>query len=714
MTQGAIRPYICTGCGIGEAVDVARLAKVPVASGLPEPRHHPFFCGEQGLKIIADDVAAGAGSLLIAACSMRTLAERFNFGHGVKVERVNLREGCAWVSEPKDEDTQLLAEDLLRMGIVKAQKTETPTPFIEKLEKTVLVVGGGIAGISASLAAARAGSNVVLVEKDAQLGGFLRKLHKRFPRNAPYEEPEETGINENIEEVKNEKRIRVITSAQVENISGQPGLFDVTVSAAGGVEKFRVGAVVQSTGFKPYSPEKLGHLGYGRSPNVVTNAQFEEMSVSGIIRRPSDGKEALSVAFLQCAGSRDKDHLPYCSSFCCMTSLKQAAYVRNANPQAKAYIFYKDMRTPGRYEHFYKKMQDDDGVFLTKADIAAVEPMDDGSVSVTACRTLLGVDIKVKVDLVVLAAGMETAAKNGGALKLDYRQGPELPELNYGFPDSHFICFPYETRRTGIYAAGAVRQPMDSAMARTDAEGAALKAIQCVELSSVGKSVQPRSGDTSYPRIKFESCTQCKRCTEECPYGMYDEDEKGTPLPNPLRCRRCGTCMGACPQRIISFDDFHVDMVSSMIRAISIPPEEEERPRVLVFACENDSLPAFDMAGLTRVRLSPHIRLISLRCLGSLSMVWLNDAFSKGIDGVLLFGCQYGEDYQCHNMKGSELAKERMGKLGETLGRMMIEPERVQFEQLAINDYTRLGEIIGDFMEKIDAMGPNPFKEFAE
>jgi quinone-modifying oxidoreductase subunit QmoB len=195
---------------------------------------------------------------------------------------------------------------------------------------------------------------------------------------------------------------------------------------------------------------------------------------------------------------------------------------------------------------------------------------------------------------------------------------------------------------------------------------------------------------------------------------MYDEDEKGTPLPNPLRCRRCGTCMGACPQRIISFEDFHVDMVSSMIRAISIPPEEEERPRVLVFVCENDSLPAFDMAGLTRTKLSPFIRVISLRCLGSLSMVWLNDAFSKGIDGVLLFGCQYGDDYQCHNMKGSELAKERMGKLGETLGRMMIEPERVQFEQLAITDYPRLGNIIGDFMEKIDRMGPNPFKEFAE
>lgn len=710
--MSGIQAYLCTGCGIGEAVDSARIARAAAEFGISAAKEHPFLCGAQGLELIRSDVSTGADRVVIAACSARVLADRFNFGPSVMVERVNLREGAAWVSEPNTEDTHILAEDLLKMGVVKAQKSALPTPFLETLDRTVLVVGGGSAGLSAALAAADAGSYVVLVEKEALLGGYLRKLKKRFPRTSPYEAPEETGINEKIAEVTNHKRIRVMTSTAIEEISGQPGQFDVTVSSGGQRSRFRVGAVVQATGFKPYDPGKLGHLGYGASKNVITNAEFEEMAAKGAIRRPSDGKEPMSVAFIQCAGSRDKNHLPYCSSFCCMTSLKQAAYVRGANSLAKVYIFYRDMRTPGKYERFYQKMQDDDGVFLTKADITAVAPMDDGAVAVTAANTLLGEEIKVKADLVVLAAGMESAAKNGGALKLRYRQGPELPELNYGFPDSHFICFPYETRRTGIYTAGAVRQPMDSAMAETDAGGAALKAVQCIELSSKGKSAQPRSGDTSYPRIAFERCTQCKRCTEECPFGMYDEDEKGTPLPNPLRCRRCGTCMGACPQRIISFENFHVDMVSSMIRAIGVPPEEENRPRVLVFACENDSMPAFDMAGLTRSKLSPHIRIIGLRCLGSLNMVWMNDAFSKGIDGVMLFGCKHGDDYQCHNMKGSELAKERAGKLEETLGRMMIEPERVRYEQVAISDYTRLSKIIGDFMEEIEAMGPNPFKEF--
>ncbi len=705
-----LRAYVCSGCGIGEAVDTAKLSKTPVELGLGEAKVHPFLCGPEGRALISSGIADGFNFPVIAACSKRAVAENFMFGPNALVERVNIREGVAWVSEPKSDDAQSLAEDYLRMGIVKAQKTSFPEPFIKELGKTVLVVGGGIAGMTSALAVANTGRNAVLVEKEGRLGGYLQKLKKRFPSSGEGDAPVETGVSETINAVMNEPRITVHTSAVVESISGQPGMFEVVISAGGEKIALRAGAVIQATGFRPYDPEKLGHLGYGKSPNVVTNAQFEEMAAGGKIVRPSDGKPARSVVFIQCAGQRDKNHLPYCSSFCCMTSLKQAAYLREADPSARAYILYKDMRTPGQYERFYKKMQDDEGLFMTKAEIKDVAPDGDGTVAVSATNTLLGEDVKIRADLVVLAAGIEPNAPD--ALRLKYRQGPDLPPLNYGFPDSHFICFPYETRRTGIYAAGTVRHPMDAAFAEIDAGGAALKAIQCVELAAKGMSAHPRSGDTSYPEIAFERCTQCKRCTEECPYGMYDDDEKGTPKPNPLRCRRCGVCMGACPVRIISFKDYHVDMVSSMIRAVSAPPGE--KPRVLVFVCENDALPALDMAGLSRMRLNPNIRVITLRCLGSLSMVWLNDAFSKGMDGVLLLGCPYGDDYQCHNMKGSELANERSGKLEETLGRMMLEPERVRVEQLSINEYHRLPKLIGDFVARIEEIGPNPFKEFGD
>jgi len=295
-------------------------------------------------------------------------------------------------------------------------------------------------------------------------------------------------------------------------------------------------------------------------------------------------------------------------------------------------------------------------------------------------------------------------------LNLAYRQGPDLPTLEYGFPDSHFICFPYESRRTGIYPAGAVRQPMDGLASREDALGAALKAIQCIEMTSRGEAVHPRAGDRSYPQFFLQRCTQCKRCTEECPFGVLNEDEKGTPLLRATRCRRCGVCMGACPERIVSFPDYSVDIVAAMIKSIPIPDESEEKPRILALLCENDAFPALDLVGQHRLRVSPFVRVVPVRCLGSVNVVWVSEAISAGFDGVLLIGCKYGDDYQCHFIKGSELADTRGANIREKLQKMAMEEERVQLHQLQISDYERLPEIFDSFAKVIEDVGMNPFK----
>jgi quinone-modifying oxidoreductase subunit QmoB len=735
--------YICKGCGIGDSIDIEKLAKSAKTGPIKEEniKTHDILCSPEGLQLIKGDIKKdGINTIIIAACSPRVKFDEFDFP-GSLVERVNIREFVAWMQPPKTEDTQSLAEDYLLMGAIKAQKADLPEPAIlENLSNTILVIGGGITGMTAALESAKAGYKVILVEKEPQLGGFANKLYKKIPTR-DYKEPVivDTDIEKVIKEVESHPNITVHKSAKIEKTEGQPGLYDVTIASSSGPVTEKIGAIVMATGWVPYDATKLGHLGYGKFKNVVTNIEFEAMAKKGAITRPSDGKDVTKVAFIQCAGSRDPNHLPYCSSMCCVTSLKQARYVRQ-NSEALAMILYKDMRTPGRLEAFYKEAQNDPGIMLTKGDVTNVSDAGNGNLYVHMENSLIGEKVKVEADLVVLATGMvpttrapqeyldgitQAAAKGDEAkkaylestpkpefiLNLTYRQGPELPSLEgaCGFADSNFICFQYETRRTGVYAAGPVRQPMNMTDSQEDAAGAAFKAIQCIDHVAKGMAVHPRAWDLTFPDPQLIRCTACKRCTEECPFGAIDEDEKGIPFYKVNRCRRCGTCMGACPERIVSFKDYSIDVIGSMIKSIDVPEEEF---RIISLVCENDAYPALDTMALLRKSIDPSVRFVPLRCLGGMHLVWIADAFSKGIDGFLLIGCKFGENYQCHFVKGSELANTRFSKVGETLDKLQLESDRVKMLQVGIDEYHKLPDMINEFVERVKEIGHNPFKEF--
>lgn len=736
--------YICKGCGIGEAIDADKLAGIAKGVNIPVCKTDNALCSPEGIQGIKNDLAnEGLNTIVIAACSPRVKYEEFDFP-GVQLERVNLREFVAWGQPLMTGETQDLASDYLSMGIVRMQKSGIPEPDIqENLSSTILVAGGGVTGITAALEASNAGYDVVLVEKEAELGGFVNRLYKQIPTGYAYMDPliVDSNLNEKIKEVEDRPNIKVYKSARIEKTDGQPGMYDVTISSDNRLDIVRAGAIVLATGWEPYDARKLDRLGYGIFKDVVTNIEFEDMARSNRITRPSDNKEAKKVAFILCAGQRDPEHLPYCSSMCCASSLKQAKYVRQ-DQDAMAMLFYIDIRTPGRLEAYYKEAQNDPGIMLTKADVKAVSDAGNGNMYVEIENSLLGEKIKVEADLVVLATGMvpttrgpqeyldglaqasakgdetrkaylETIPRPEFLLNLNYRLGPEIPSLEgaCGFADSNFICFQYETRRTGIYAAGAVKQPMNMAEAQEDATGAAFKAIQCIDHVARGVAVHPRTWDVSFPDPLLIRCTACKRCTEECPFGAIEEDARGIPIYKHNRCRRCGTCMGACPERIVSFKDYSVDIIGSMIKAIDVP-EDEGVFRIIALACENDAYPALDTAGINRRQIDPSVRIIPLRCLGGTNLVWVADALSRGIDGVLLLGCKFGENYQCHFIKGSELANYRFGKVGETLNRLQLEAERVQLLQVSISDYDRLPDMINEFAATIKGIGPNPFKGF--
>ena len=745
MEQKAIC-YLCKGCGLGEAFDYEALAKAVTSSkrgGIAEVKEHDVLCSPEGLAMIKADIEEGCNTMVIGACSPRVKTDEFNFGPDVVMDRAPLREFALWCSEPTyeseeepGEDRQMLAEDYLRMSCAKVSKQDLVTPYHieENFSNAVMVVGGGPAGMTAALQAAGAGNEVFLVEREAQLGGFLAKMAKLTPQTPPYQELEDTKLAETVAEIDGNEKIKVYLGNTVEKTAGMPGAFDVTLS---GGDTLRVGSIVQATGWTPYPMENLAEELNSGLANVISNVEMEEKAKAGDL----GGLNA--VAFVQCAGSRDQNHLPYCSAVCCLASMKQAMLVKEANPDAAVYVVYKDIRTPEQSEEVYREAQRRGVIFIRRPEDEYPNIAESGGkLSLTTKDVLLDDEIILdELDLVVLATGMkpynpkvvdapvvpldmpEVEAKKLAAeakaqcedwsvLNLQYRQGPNLPTLKYAMPDSHFICFPYETRRTGIYSAGCVRRPMRVTQAMEDATGAAMKAIQCIHAADEGFAVHPRSGDMSYPEFAMNRCTQCKRCTEECPFGAINEDEKANPLPNITRCRRCGTCMGACPERIISFKNYSVDMIGTMIKSIDVPDEEDEKPRVIVLVCENDALPALEMAAKKGYKWSPYLRFLPVRCLGSVNLIWIADSMSAGFDGVMLMGCRRGDDYQCHFVKGSELANARMSKISETLNRLALESERVKVQEVAINDYEKVVEYINDFMETIDEVGLNPMKGF--
>ncbi len=400
----------------------------------------------------------------------------------------------------------------------------------------ILVIGGGIAGLTAAIEAAETGYDVIIVEKNPYLGGRVAQLNKYFPKLCP----PYCGLEIFFKRIKSNPKVKFFTNAEVVKVEGEAGNFNVTVrikpryvndncTACGecakvcpierpndfnfGLDKTKaiylpneiampfiyaiddrycdkcgkcveacrynaidlnetekemtlnVSAIVVATGWKPYDATKLDNLGYGKYKDVITNMELERLAsingpTKGVIKT-SDGKPIESVAFVQCAGSRDENHLPYCSAICCLASMKEASYIREQYPDAKIYIFYIDIRAFGRYEDFYAKIREDDKIEFIKGKVAKVE-WEDGKLVVTAEDILNGTKKKVAVDLVVLATGMQPSS------------------AEYRIPGIEYDEYGFVKEKEGIIPAGVALKPLEVAGSNETATAAALKAIQIV------------------------------------------------------------------------------------------------------------------------------------------------------------------------------------------------------------------------------------------
>jgi quinone-modifying oxidoreductase, subunit QmoA len=411
--------------------------------------------------------------------------------------------------------------------------------------KKILIIGGGISGLTAAVEAAEAGLEAYIVEKNPYLGGRVAQINKYFWKLCP----PNCGLEIQFKRIKNSPNVKIYTLAEVDEIKGEEGNFDVTVklhpryvndkcvgcdACAQACPTYRsndfnfgmdntkaaylphpqafpfqyviddkvcqkdcmkpcldackynavdlsmkpetitlkVGAVVLATGWDPYDTKKLDILGEGKMQNVITNMMLERLAsgdgpTSGKIVRPSDGKEVKNIAFVQCAGSRDENHLHYCSYICCLASLKHAMYMREQYPDSKIRIFYIDIRTPGLYENrFYWKIKDDPNVIFTKGKVAGITEEPSKDVTVEFEDIYGGGKSKATFDLVVLATGMDLTTKGS-------KVGTSISYTPDGLVDDAAL-------KKGIYAVGTIKSPADVARSVQDATSAVMKCIQSV------------------------------------------------------------------------------------------------------------------------------------------------------------------------------------------------------------------------------------------
>ena len=313
--------YICKGCGINDALDVPALKEAAMANpAVAVVRTSDAFCLKDSSLISQDVDAEGLGSVVLAACSPREKADIFRYSASVK--RVNLREHVAWCTEPNSPGALTLAGDLLAMGIASARFGDPPAPYVEDHEQRVLVVGGGPAGLSAARAAAGAGFEVVVVEREAELGGFWRHLAGDFPRSFGGAGPVSLGAL--VEELAATKGVDLRTCCTVTSITGQPGRFAVLLSGPGGSEEMLAGSVVMATGFQAPAPGQFAHYGLGSVADVVTSIDFEHMAASGNLVRPSDGAPVHRVAIFACDGPQDGENVLHLGAIGTKIALKQA------------------------------------------------------------------------------------------------------------------------------------------------------------------------------------------------------------------------------------------------------------------------------------------------------------------------------------------------------------------------------------------------------
>ncbi len=651
--------FVChCGTNIAGTVDVKKVAEeLGKVDGVVFSTNYTYMCSSAGQQMIEEHIKNDKlTGVVLCSCSprmhektFRACAQRAGL-NAYKVEVANIREQCSWVLKNPEEAT----EKAIALGKAAIAKTILDTPLVEgetPVTKRALVIGGGIAGITAALDIADAGFPVDIVEKKTTVGGKMAMLDKTFPTL----DCASCIVTPKMTEVSQNPNIRILSYSEVCGVKGYIGNFQIDIKrhpryvdetkctgcgacieacpnkkvpnefnlnlntrkainipfaqavpkvasidegyclhmkglkngkdnvcgfcekacAAGAInfnqkeeiitEKY--GAIIVATGYNPIDLKKFDEYAYSQSPDVVSSLEFERLCnasgpTNGHLLRPSDGKEPKNIVFVQCVGSRcsadsSKGH-EYCSKVCCMYTAKHAILTRDHYPDTNCYVFYIDVRTPGKnFDEFYRRAVEQYGVHYIKGQVGKVTPLSDGTLDVRGSDLILNRQVHIKADMVVLAASIE-ADKSARPLATMLTTSMDNNDF---FLEAHAKLRPVESPTAGIFLAGCCQGPKDIPETVAQSSGAAAKAI-CLLVKDKLKN----NPCTAHPNEN--ACNGCGQCANVCPYGAIsyiDKDFRGpnrttitrhVSQVNTAMCQGCGACTVACPSGAMDLNGF--------------------------------------------------------------------------------------------------------------------------------------------------------------
>jgi heterodisulfide reductase subunit A len=447
--------------------------------------------------------------------------------------------------------------------VAKAALLEALSEVELAVQPAAVVIGGGIAGMTASLSLAHRGFPVTLVEREAHLGGILRKLHRLYPTNSPAADLVETTKAR----VAEQPSIEVLTSATVRKVSGYIGNYELTIDSSelGAETTVRAGVILVATGAQEHQP--LGQYGYGDDPRVLTQGQMERLLLSD--KPIFDSSSPTTAVMIQCVGARDKMR-PYCGRICCMTAIKNAVMLKNRYPEAEVYLLYRDIEVHGvQFEDYYARAREAGVVFARYTPDTRPQVTEE---RVIVHDELLGAYFAIPYDLLILSTPLVPHTDSA-----ELAQTLKVPTDGYGFfLEAHVKLRPLDFATDGIYLCGSAHWPAHLDEAISQAYGAAARAATILSKDQIRSS-----GATA--RVEEHLCRGCELCIDVCEFGAIDMIELGRragygghaiPAPsrsvaqvNQVLCKGCGACAVACPTGAMQASHFTSKQVVAMVQA---------------------------------------------------------------------------------------------------------------------------------------------------